>query len=253
MRRARAWLLALVVAAGGCRAPEPAPLTVLAAASLTDALAAVVDSFAAAHPGLPVRVSVGGSSLLARQVAGGAPADLFLSASTAWVDTLVAQGHARAPVVLPLRNHLVVAARAGVDVGRRPADLAALPRLALADPDHVPAGAYARAALACAGLWVTMQPRLVPTLDVRAALAAVQAGAAPAALVYASDVRVAQGVVEAFAWPAACQPPVRYAAAFPVQAAHPEAAVAFLDYAFAPARAALWQRYGFGFAAEEAP
>ena len=98
-----------------------------------------------------------------------------------------------------LGNRLVVVAPAG---GRHPptgpADLAAVSRLALADPEIVPAGIYAKKWLESVGLWKDVRSRVVPMLDVRAALAAVEAAAAPAAIVYKTDAAISRKVVVAF-------------------------------------------------------
>lgn len=246
----RAWLRAMVLVlalgAGGCDAPrDRRDVVVFAAASLTDALGAVIDSFEVAHPGYRVLLNVAGTPLLARQVAGGAPADLFFSASPEWMDDLAARGRVVAPVREPLGNRLVVVGAEGQEELPTPAALARVDRLALADPSQVPAGQYARQALECLGLWADVAPRVIPLLDVRAALLAVQQRAASAGIVYASDVRVASGVEVLFELPAPCQPDVRYAVARLRDGPEPEGAAALWCYLLDPARAATWARFGF--------
>ena len=130
---------------------------------------------------------------LARQIEAGAPADIYVSAHRAWMDYLDERGL----LVSDTRrrfagNRLVVVAAAGTSavagsLTDLPRWLGAGGRLAVGDPDHVPAGMYARAALRSAGLWTALEPRLARADSVRAALALVTTGSAPVALVYATD------------------------------------------------------------------
>lgn len=158
-------------------------VTIFAAASTADA----VERFAqtSAHP---IRINSAASSTLARQIAAGAPADLFLSADVSWMDWL-ADRNAIEPGLRAdlLGNRLVI-------VSADPAfDLASFEgRIALGDPDHVPAGRYAKAALQADGRWHAIADRTVPTAHVRAALALAERGEATAAIVYATDARVAR-------------------------------------------------------------
>lgn len=172
--------LALVAALAGC-AEAPSEPVVFAAASTADVVRALAEG---------ASVSVAASSVLARQVARGAPASVLVTADPAWIDWLAAEG-------VPVLDRREVARGSLVVVG--PADAApeADPftgRIALADPAHVPAGQYARAALRASGRWADVEPRTVRTGDVRAALAAVEAGAADRAVVYASDARASTRV-----------------------------------------------------------
>lgn len=226
-------------------AEPPADVVVYGAASLTDALGALADSFTTAYPGYRVVLNVAATSLLARQIEEGAPADVFFSANLDWMERLRRQSLLAEPVLEPLSNRLVVVGREG----EPPLDsLGALSRaahVALADPDHVPAGIYAREGLSCAGLWERIQPLVVPTLDVRAALLSVRNAAAELAVVYASDVQAAAGIDILASWPEECQPSIRYAVARLDRAAQPEGADRFVAYVTNPARAPLWRRYGF--------
>lgn len=172
-----AWALGLLLAVAGC-AERPAGV-VFAAASTTDVVHAVV--------GDDLTISVGATSTLARQIARGAPADVFVAADPAWVDWLAGEG-------VPILDRAVVATGRLVVVGPRSAArgsladvLGAADRIALADPSHVPAGRYARQALDAADLWDDVRARVLQTSDVRAAPAAVETGAADRAIVYASD------------------------------------------------------------------
>lgn len=233
----------------GC-AGEPRPETreeilVFAAASLTDALEALADSFEIAHPRYRVVVNVAATSLLARQIEQGAPADVFFSANLAWMERLQEQGRVDGAVRQLLGNRLVVVGPSERTPWSSLEPLTAQERIAVADPEHVPAGIYARQGLACAGLWEKVQPRVVPTLDVRAALLSVRNGAADVAVVYASDVRADPNVRVLLTWPAACQPAIRYAAARLRGATNLEGATRLLDFATDSTRRALWEHFGF--------
>jgi molybdate transport system substrate-binding protein len=118
-------------------------------------------------------------------------------------------------------------------------------RIALADPESVPAGEYAREGLERAGLWDAVADRIVPTLDVRAAVAAVQTGAVPAAIVYATDVRGAADVRVLLSWPESIQPRIRYLVAVPHRTQHANRALEFVEFVQQSERIAVWQRYGF--------
>lgn len=238
-------LLAGCEASPGGEAERRQAVHVYAAASLTDALEALADSFEAAHPQYNVVLSVAATSLLARQIGQGAPADVFFAAHPAWMAFLEERGRVAGSVRYPIGNTLVVAGRSDAPPLDTAEALMGVKRLALADPEQVPAGLYAEAALRCSGLWDAVQKRVVPTLDVRAALLAVQSGAAEAALVYATDARVAAGARVLLEWPAACQPRIRYAVARTRNAEAPRGAAAFVDFVTDPARAIFWAEQGF--------
>ena len=187
------WGLALLLA--GCH-DAPASV-VMAAASTTDVARAAAERVEA-ETGRRVLVSVGATSALARQIARGAPADVFVAADPAWVDWLAER--------VPVRQRQTVARGRLVVVGPPGSTAASLPealagRVALADPSHVPAGRYARRSLAAAGVWAEVEPRVVVVGDVRAALAAVELGAAERAVVYASDARRSRRVVTVWRLP----------------------------------------------------
>ncbi|HSP95131.1 MAG TPA: molybdate ABC transporter substrate-binding protein, partial [Thermoanaerobaculia bacterium] len=149
-----------------------------------------------AKTGAAARFSFGASSDLARQIQAGAPADVFFSADTAKMDALEKAGIVRhADRREFLSNQLVVVVPIASSLGVAGArDLARLPHLALADPEAVPAGIYARKWLEAEGVWAELRPKLVPTLDVRATLAAVESGAVEAGIVYRTDSAISNKV-----------------------------------------------------------
>lgn len=221
---------------------EPARLVVFAATPLTDAADALAREFEAAYPGVEVVVHAGVSSALAQQIEQGAAADVFLSASPEWTDLLRAR--LRAPAQPLVRNRLVVAGPPEAPRLDTLPDLLRLDRIAVADPSHVPAGRYAREGLERAGLWERLAPRLLPSADSRAALAAVETGAAEVAIVYASDLLAARRARELLAWPDAQAPLIQYTVAVPRDAPNPDRALEFVEWVRQPERARLWRRHG---------
>ncbi len=217
-RRAFVVLTAAVAAGLARRSDGAGPVTVFAASSLAAALPVI----AARHEGAtgqPVRLSFAASSALARQIAAGAPADIFAAASEAWMDYVDAEGLiAPGTRISPIGNRLVLAAPADSplrDVALDGAvDLAGLlapgARIAVGDPDHVPAGLYAREALETLGQWPAVEDRLARTGDARAALALAETGEVPLAIVYATDAAASARVRIVGRFPAASHTPITY-------------------------------------------
>jgi len=235
-------------AAAGAAAGR-APIVVFAAASLTDALQDVTAQ-AERLLGVTVKLSFAASSALARQIDNGAPADVFVSADTDWMDYL--QTHARIEPgsrVDLLGNRLVLVAPAGSDarlkIGRDFPLAAALAggRLAVGDPDAVPAGRYARAALTQLGVWDSVSGRLVRAENVRAALALVDRGEVPLGIVYRTDALIDKGVRIVDTFPAGSHPPIVYPVALLVGAK--AGARDYLEYLRTPAATAVFSKYGF--------
>jgi molybdate transport system substrate-binding protein len=197
--RAPLFALLMLSAAGSARAGE---LLVFAAASTTEAMQELGTKYEA-KTGTRVRFSFAGSSELARQIIDGAPADVFFSADAAQMDRVEKAGKVRHDDrVDVVSNRLVIVQPKNAVPLRSFEELAQVQRLALADPESVPAGVYAKKALVAIGVWETAKGHVIPTLDVRAALAAVEAGRADAAIVYATDVQASSRVqaVDAGAW-----------------------------------------------------
>ncbi len=213
MRCVARLLVLLVVLAAPTRADD---VVVFAAASLKTALDQVAADFTEAS-GHRVAVSYAGSSQLARQILLGAPAGLFLSANTAWMDALEAEGRL-APGTRTdlLGNRLVLIAhddtRGAVDLSD-PADLPARlgsGHLAMALVEAVPAGIYGKAALQKLGIWPGVEAKVAESDNVRAALALVATGAAPLGIVYASDAVAEPRVHVVATFPEGSHPPIVY-------------------------------------------
>ncbi|SFR00544.1 molybdate ABC transporter substrate-binding protein [Poseidonocella sedimentorum] len=232
-------------------------VTVFAAASLKTALDEIAERYEA-EEGARILRTYAGSSVLARQIAQGAPADIYLAANSAWMDHLEAKGAIRAETRRDVvSNTLVLIAREAPDIpdlGQPEAWLGA-ERLAVALVDAVPAGIYAKAALTSLGIWDEVAPAVVQTDNARAALALVASGAVGFGIVYASDARAEPRVRAIHGIPAALHPPIRYPAALTARA-RADGAAAFLDHLSGPGARAVFDRWGFlppGPAAPPAP
>lgn len=182
----------LLIGAGYPALAAAQAVSIYAAASLAEVLREVSGRFAQ-RGGSPLRLVLGSSSSLARQIEQGAPADIFLSANVEWMDHLdslnLIERETRVDllgnalvVIAPIGEGFAVEARQGFDFAA-----SFKGRLALGDPAHVPAGIYARQAFQWLGWWEALQGRLVPAPDVRAALAYVERGECAAGVVYATD------------------------------------------------------------------
>lgn len=211
--------LVLLFCVAGATAPvsaQPKAPVVLAAASLQESLQAAASAWAAKGHAKPV-LSFAASSALARQIEAGAPADLFISADEDWMNYLGAKD-----LIIPasrasfLHNRLALIApqssKLRLTVGPRFALARALGtgRLAIADPDSVPAGKYARSALDKLGVWPSVSGRLAPAENVRAALALVERGETPLGIVYATDAKASAKVKAIGMFPPSSHAPISY-------------------------------------------
>ncbi len=245
-------LFSVGITAGACWLPSPSAysveITVFAAASLTDSLKSIAATYEKTS-GDKIIFNFGASSTLARQIEAGAPADLFFSADEAQMNALAKQdlidpatrqdrlGNSLVVVVphdsvLPIKS---AGDLAGIDVKR----------IALADPQAVPAGVYARAWLVKLQLWRVIQPKVIPTENVRAALAAVASGNVDAGVVYKTDAAISRNVKIAYEVPRADGPDIRYTMALVKGSAQSEAAKKFLDYLASEEAGQIFVRYGF--------
>ncbi|HLH54870.1 MAG TPA: molybdate ABC transporter substrate-binding protein [Verrucomicrobiae bacterium] len=239
-------MVALCSCALGSRAF--AEVTVFAAASLMESLKEIGAVYEAQYGQKPL-FNFAASSTLARQILEGAPADVFFCADEAQMDRLdkkglLAEGTRRAR----LSNTLViiVAADHGAKV-RSPDDLTrpAIHRIALGDPATVPAGVYARKYLESQGLWAEIVPKIVPTENVRGALAAVEAGNADAAIVYRTDALVSHKVAIAYGVPLKQGPEIRYPLALIRAAKNPEAGRRLIEFLEGRAAGKIFEQHGF--------
>lgn len=239
-------LAALVLVAWLAPAPQP-PVLVSAAISLSDALVEIERAYAAAG-GSPVRFNFAGSNVLARQIANGAPADLFISADIAQMEYAERSGAIQpGSAIHLLTNTLAVVTPPGRASIRSVHDLAgpSVRRIAFGDPAAVPAGFYAKQYLQRAGMWERLQPKLLPLSNVRAALAAAENGGADAAIVYLSDAAASTRSVLAFSVPVADAPPIVYPAAVVKASRNRAGAERFLAFLRGPEARQIFERFKF--------
>ena len=222
---------------------------VFAAASLKNALDEASAAYAAAGPARPV-ISYGASSALAKQIENGAPADLFISADLEWMDYLEKQGLLAAGTRRNLLgNTLVLIAPARQPVRLQPAPRFPVAmalgggRIALADPNSVPAGKYAKAAFESLGVWRDIAGRVAAAENVRAALALVARGEAPLGVVYLTDAREEPAVMVAGVFPAGTHPPIVYPAAL-LKDARPGSS-GFAEFLSGAAARRIFEKHGF--------
>lgn len=242
------WLSLAGVASHAADA-DPAPITVFAAASLTNVLQELGDGYTK-QTSMPIRFSFAASSALARQIENGAPADVFFSADLEWMDYLQArnliQRDTRHDV---LGNRLVLIAPADskvkLKIGPHFAIVAALGkgRLATGDPDAVPVGRYAREALTALGVWSEVSERMVRADSVRSALAFVDRGEAALGIVYETDALIDKQVRVVDVFPDNSHLPIVYPIA--LTSAAKSGAAGFVAYVRGPAGEIAFKAYGF--------
>jgi molybdate transport system substrate-binding protein len=244
----RSLILLVLTGLVAAKPATAAEVTVFAAASLTDALKEIAIAYETAT-GDKVVFNFGASSMLARQIQEGAPADLFFSADEAKMDGLeksglVAKGTRRSL----LSNTLVIVVPADSTLKiDSPEDLATakVRVLALAEPQSVPAGIYAKEWLQSQKLWSRVSDKVVPTENVRAAMAGVESGNADAGIVYKTDAGISKKVRIAYEVPAASGPKISYPLAVIAESKHQEAARRLLAYLESPPAFAVFRRFGF--------
>jgi len=243
-----AGILALVLLTlAGVAAAET--VTVFAAASVKDALDENVKAYQA-KSGDRIVVSYAASSALAKQIEAGAPADLFISADLDWMDYLEQRRLVKTDTRRNLlRNRLVLIAPVDskVSVNIAPGfPLAALlgsSRLAMANPEAVPAGKYGKASLEALGVWKDVQSKVAAAENVRAALVLVSRGEAPLGIVYRTDAAADPKVRVVGLFPENSHPPIIYPAALTV--AGKRAAEPFLQWLGRSDARAIFEKHGF--------
>ena len=243
----------LVAIAAGLRRParaEGKDIIVFAAASLKNVLDDINEAWGRGS-GKRATISYAASSTLAKQIENGAPADLFISADTDWMDYLetrkLIKPRSRSDL---LGNSIVLIAPAGSAVQLTIAPGFALAaalgggRLAMADPAAVPAGRYGKAAFEKLGVWPSIADRVAAAENVRAALLLVARGEAPLGIVYSTDAAVEPGVKIIDTFPPDTHPPIVYPIAVTATSENPNAPALLIYLRGADARA-QFQKAGF--------
>lgn len=235
------FLAAAVVAALPAMASDR--ITVFAAASLKDVMDEATAGFSA-QTGHEAVVSLAASSILARQIAAGAPADIYISADREWMNWLGERSLIRgeSPRVVAGNSLVIVAAKAPADRSK-PGTILTDGRFAMGDPRHVPAGRYAEAALSSLGLWDRVKDHAVFGENVRVALELARRGEVAAAIVYGSDQKAVPGLSLVYTFPPESHPPIVYLAAATANAG--SGADAFLGFLAGPAGQVIFEEFGF--------
>ncbi|GAA5481834.1 molybdate ABC transporter substrate-binding protein [Haloferula sargassicola] len=227
-------------------------ITVFAAASLTQVLQEAGEIYGR-NTGDTVVFNFAGSNTLARQIEAGAPADVFLSADTRQMDRLALKKliveETRKSL---LGNTLVVVTSPDGPAIEAAGDLAggAVRRLALGNPQAVPAGVYAKAWLESQHLWAALSSKVVPGENVRAALGFVESGNAEAGIVYKTDAAISDKVKVALEIPADEGPEIVYPVALLSDSRHAESARRFLKWLEGGAARVTFEKFGFTVLAE---
>ena len=255
MHRLARYFFVLSILLGSALPPALAQeksLTVFAAASMKNALDDI-DAAYSAKTGVKIVASYAASSALAKQIEQGAPADVFVSADTDWMDYAIAKKTINEPTrVNLLGNSIVLIApkdskidNVAIGPGFDLSKLAGDGKIATADVKSVPVGKYAKASLEKLGAWTAAEPKFAMTENVRAALALVARGEAVLGIVYATDAKVEPGVKIVGTFPADSHSAIVYPVAA-TAVAKPEAAdyLAFLRSSVAKT---IFEKYGFTF------
>lgn len=238
-------LLSFACFSVGCSGEE---LVIFGATSLTDALTEISQRFST-EQNVKVYCNFAGSSTLQRQIEKGAPADVFISASPKQMDALQRKGliyentrrtilNNRLVLVVPVNSPLSI-----TDVELLTQD--SIRRIAIGEPNSVPAGIYGREALTHRGVWDAVQPKLIPSADVRSTLVHVESGEVNVGIVYQTDASISKKVRIIYQFPDSSHSPIVYPAAVLRNTGHQVLAQAFLDYLQTPDVAIIFEKHGF--------
>jgi molybdate transport system substrate-binding protein len=253
MSRLAGLFFSLVILCGSIYTPaqaEDKTLVVFAAASMKNALDDIDAAFTA-KTGVKVSASYAASSTLAKQIEQGAPADIFVSADTDWMDYAVGKKNINETTrVNLLGNSIVLIApkdskidKVAIGPGFDLAKLAGDGKIATGDVKAVPVGKYAKAALEKLGAWQAAEPKFAMAESVRAALTLVARGEAVLGIVYSTDAKVEPGVKIVGTFPADSHPPIIYPVAA-TATAKPEAND-YMSFLRSQAAKTVLERYGF--------
>lgn len=232
---------------------ETIELTVSAAASMQDAMKAIKPVYQEKNPDISIIYNFGSSGSLKQQIEQGAPADVFLSASPKWIDALETEN-----LLLEgkrqdlLKNTMVLITPANSDQGI--SDFSALSdskvkKVALGDPESVPAGQYAKEVLTSLNLYQPLETKYVFAKDVRQVLSYVETGNVDAGLVYGTDAKIAGDKVKVTAVaPDNTHKPIIYPVAIIKDTKNPEASQAFIEFLSSNQAKDVFEQYGFSMA-----
>lgn len=242
--------IALMTAcSGGTKKAEPTEITVFAAASLTNVLNELIDSFKVDN-NVKVTTNLASSGTLARQIEQAGAPDLFISASKTWAEYVDSLGLVVKPYkeTISLNDLVLIAPKESaietltVDSTLDIASVLQGGRLSVGDPEHVPAGKYAQQSLNYYGWYDKLSPSFLPAKDVRSALMVVEMGEAPLGIVYRTDAEESAKVKIVGTFPDQSHKPIVYVSCLCKES---EMGKAFYEYIKSDKTASIWKKYGF--------
>jgi molybdate transport system substrate-binding protein len=231
-------------------------ITVFAAASLNNALTEISKQYEVSHPNDKIQTSFAASSVLAKQIQAGAPAQIFISADEPWMDTLEKSNALidksrvkllanQLVLITPIDHTFPVMMEKDFHLSR-----AFTGKICLGNPDSVPAGKYGKQSLTSLGWWDELQSRVVPTEDVRSALAFVARGECPVGVVYSTDALISDKVKIIGTFPDKSHAPIIYPLALlktsTTQTQASQGSQQFWQYLQQPTAQKIFHKYGFG-------
>ena len=223
-------------------------ITVFAAASLADVLENIASDFERSN-NVRVHFDYASSGLLRAKITAGAHADIYLAASEKDMDMIQDKGYLAKDKRRNFAGNslvCVIPVNSNLQIGS-PVDLLdeSVRRIAIGDPDHVPAGIYTRESFRNMGQWNKLAGKFVPGANIRSTLAHVEMGVVDAAIVYASDTRISKRIKSVFAIPHTTHAPIKYTGCVLVNGSNPVAAEKFLDFLASSYAAEAFTAYGF--------
>ena len=222
-----------------------AEIRISAAASMTDAVKALIQNYKAKNPDVTFQTNFASSGILAKQISLGAPTDLFISANTKWMDYLVSEQQIAPESVQTLAsNRLVFIGKNGLNLDTLNA-IVTLERIAIGSPKSVPAGQYAEQALKSAGIFDQMQGKLVMAKDARQALIYADRGETDGAFVYKTDALLAKNAIILLEVPQRLYEEIIYPAGLTLKGTKNLEAVAFYDFLKTEPAQSILIEFGF--------
>ena len=246
------WLLSLLAGVAGCKAASPLPafdLNVSAASSLTDALTEINTLYMQKNKNITIVANYAASGTLQKQIEQGAPADVFISAGAKQMQALQDEGLLldgtrqnlltnKVVLVVPIDSTLTMADFTGLTG-------ASVQKIAIGDPESVPAGTYAKQAFDQLGIYDQIQSKLILCSDVKQVLSYVEAGNVDAGIVYATDAAISKKVKVVANAPAEVNAKVVYPLAAIKATKYADAARAYIAFLTTPEAKAIFEKYGF--------
>lgn len=240
-------IIAMILWGCGNSQDEKTTIILSVAASLSDAMKEIKDAYNAENPQIELLFNFGSSGALQQQIQQGAPVDLFISAASKQMDDLQDRGliEIDSRRNLLVNNLVLIASTDSMLTSFEELKLDQVRRVAIGEPETVPAGRYAREALITLGLWESLQPKLILAKDVREVLAFVETGNVEAGLVYQTDAKLSSRVKIIADVPADAYSPIVYPVAIIANSRNKAAAAHFKEFISSEKGRQIFEKYGF--------